>query len=74
MNIEEIQRAITKLMPDELTRFREWFMEYKDKVMGGTLNESRHSIEETLKRLKGSLKGKGGLKVMMEERQKESLS
>ena len=73
MNIEEIQQAITKLSPEGLAHFREWFKEYESKVKAGELNVSKSPIEETLKRLRGSLKGKGVLKALMEERRKESL-
>jgi len=73
MNIEEIQQAITKLSPEELARFREWFKEYESHVKAGTLNDSKLPIEETLKRLRGSLKGSGALEALMEERRKESL-
>lgn len=73
MNIEEIQRTITKLSPKELTRFRTWFKEFESAVEAGELNDSKPSIEETLKRLRGSLKGKGVLKALIEERRKESL-
>ena len=72
MNIEEIQQAITRLSPDEVARFRTWFKEYESDV-AGVLNDSNSSIEETIKRLRGSLKGKGVLKTLMEERRKESL-
>ena len=51
MNIEEIQQAITKLSPDELLRFREWFKEYENNINTGELNDSKPSIEEALKRL-----------------------
>ncbi len=73
MNIEEIQQAITKLSPDELARFRKWFKEYESNVKAGELNDSKSPIEETLKRLRGSLKGSGALEALMEERYKESL-
>ena len=72
MNLEEIQKAIIKLSPDELARFRDWFKEYESNVDSGTLKDSKQ-FRETLKRLRGSLKGKGVLKTLMEERRKESL-
>lgn len=71
MNVEEIQRAITNLSPDELSRFREWFREYQINADAGELAKSKQ-IRETLRRLRGSLKGKGVLKTLMEERRKES--
>jgi len=73
MNLEEIQQAVTKLSPEELTRFREWFKGYESSVYAGGLNDSKSSIEETLKRLRDSMKGKGLLKALMEDRRRESL-
>ena len=73
MNIEEIQQAITELSPEELARFSVWFKEYENNAKVGVVNDSNPSIEETLKRLKGSLKGSGALKTLIEERRKESL-
>ncbi len=73
MNIEEIKQAIVQLSPDDLSRFREWFIEYKNNINPGELNDSQEIFEETIKRLRGSLKGTGSLKSLMEERQKESL-
>lgn len=73
MNIEEIKQAIRQLPPDELSRFYEWFVEYDCKVKTGELNDLQESLEEKLVRLRGSLKGKGGLKTLVEERRKESL-
>jgi inorganic pyrophosphatase len=72
MNLEEIQQAITELSPDELSRFREWFKKYESNINSGELRDSKE-IRETLRRLRGSLKGKGVLKTLMEERRKESL-
>lgn len=73
MNIEELKQAIMQLSPDELSRFREWFKEYENNINTGELNDSQETFEETLKRLRGSLKGKGILKTLMEERRKESI-
>ena len=73
MNIKEIQHAITKLSPDELTRFRAWFKEYESHVDSSESSDSQLPIRETLKKLRGSLKGKGVLKALMEERRRESL-
>lgn len=73
MNIEELKQAIMQLSPDELSRFREWFKEYENNSNTGELNDSQETFEETLKRLRGSLKGKGVLKTLMEERRKESI-
>lgn len=73
MNIEEIQQAIARLSPEELARFRAWFKGYENSVAAGELDDSKVPIEETLRKLRGSLKGKGVLKALMEERRKESL-
>jgi predicted phage tail protein len=73
MNIEEIQQAVTKLSPDELTRFHEWLKEYKSKVKTGGMNDSRPHVEVLLKKYRGSFKGKGLLKALMEDRRNESL-
>ena len=73
MNIEEIQQANSELPPEELTRFREWFREYESNAHARELKDSQESFEKTLKRLRSSLKGKGVLKTLMEERRKESL-
>lgn len=73
MNIEEIQQAITGLSPDELARFRVWFKAFEREVKLGELNDSQEPIEDILKRLRGSLKGSGALKTLMEERRKESV-
>jgi len=73
MNIEEIKQAIRLLSPDELSRFHEWLAEYKGKVKTDELSDLKESLEEKLVRLRGSLKGKGGLKTLVEERRKESL-
>ncbi len=73
MNIEKLKQAIRQLSPDELSRFHEWFAEYGGKAKTGELSSLHESLEEKLVRLRGSLKGKGGLKTLVEERRKESL-
>jgi hypothetical protein len=72
MDIEEIKQAIIKLSPDELAHLGSWFKEYQVNISSRKLNDSEE-LGETLKRLRGSLKGKGVLKALMEERRKESL-
>lgn len=72
MNLKELKQAVTKLSPDELSRFRDWFKKYERNVDTGKLKDSKQ-FGETLRRLRGSLKGKGALKALMEERRKESL-
>lgn len=72
MNIEEIKQAITKLPPDELSQFRDWFKKYE----GNATYDRQKDLEQLMKTLgglRGSLKGKGVLKALMEERRKESL-
>lgn len=71
MKFEEIQQAIIKLSPEELARFRAWFKEYESNVDSGM--EDLEQLRETVKRLRGSLKGRGVLKALMEERRRESL-
>lgn len=73
MNIEELKWAIRQLSPDELFRFHEWFSEYNGKVKTGEISDLQETLEKKLVRLRGSLKGKGGLKTLVEERRKESL-
>lgn len=73
MKIEEIQQAIIELSPDELSRFCAWFKEYESNNNSGEPSDSQVPIEETLKKLRGSLKGKGVLKALMEERRRETL-
>ena len=73
MNIEEIQQAITKLSPDELAQLREWLKEYEGKVKVNVPDDSKESIREKLKRLRGSLKGTGALEALMEEKRRERL-
>lgn len=69
MNLEEIKQAVKKLSPDDFVSFCEWFKNHESHVKMRDSNQ----IEEKLKRLQGSLKSTGALKVLMEERQKESL-
>jgi len=71
MNIKAIEQAITKLSQDDFIHFREWFKEYASNSPIGESANSRR-MEETLERLQGSLKGKSGLKTLMEERQGEA--
>lgn len=66
-----LRKAITELSPDKLVRFRAWFKEYENNAESGESNDSKESIEDTLKRLRGSLKGNGLLKALMEEKRRE---
>ena len=74
MNIKEIQQAIIGLSPDELARLRAWFKEYESNIASGESSDSQLPIKEILKKSRGSLKGKGVLKALLEERRRESLS
>lgn len=71
MNLEEIQQAIKRLSPDELTQLREWLREYEGRIKAGVPEESNESIRERLRRLQGSLKGTGALETLMEEKRRE---
>lgn len=72
MNLKELKQAVTKLSPEELSRFRDWFKKYERSVDSGKPEDTKQ-LRETLRKLRGSLKGKGALKALMEERRKESL-
>ncbi len=79
MTIHEIEQAITKLTPDELARFRQWFEEFYANARDGQFERDKTvnvaiaqpTIEEQLDKLRGSLKGKGALKALMEEKKRE---
>lgn len=62
MNVEEIKQAISELSPKELAQFRKWFEEFENKRV------NKSSIEKRLAKLQGSLKGKGALKTLVQER------
>ena len=79
MTIHEIEQSIIELSPNELARFRQWFEEFDAKIWdkqierdaeSGKLTALQPKIDEHLKKLRGSLKGKGVLKALMEERRK----
>lgn len=65
MNFEEIKQAISELPPAELAQFRKWFEEFEDK------RANKPSVEEQLTRLRGSLKGRGIMKALLEEKKRE---
>jgi len=77
MNRREIQHTITK--SGELTRFRQWFDKYcsetSNKQYRGNkvakLTITHTEIEQHLDELRGSLKGKGFLKALMEDKDYE---
>ena len=81
MTIQEIKQAIAELSPSELARFRQWFEEFniqagdeqfKRDAKSGKLDKlaNKTLIKERLKKLRGSLKGSGALKALIEERHK----
>lgn len=65
MNIEEIKQAISRLSPADLAQFRKWFEEFENK------RANVLSVEEQLTRLRGSLKGRGVMKALLEEKKRE---
>ena len=76
MTFQEIQKAIIELSPNELARFREWFKkfdaqtwneEFESNAKTGELDKAK--TEEYLKKLQGSLKDRGGLKTLAEDRE-----
>jgi hypothetical protein len=70
MNIEAIQQAITKLSPEELARFRAWFREFENEAVLSEATSVASPTREQIHKLRGSLKGSGALKALMEERRK----
>jgi len=61
MTINKIKQAIKKLPPNELIEFRQWFEKFNE------ISEK----QEHIKKLQGSLKGKGILKAFMKEKEFE---
>ena len=79
MDINEIEQAITELSPGELARFRQWFEagiwdptqgQIERDAESGKLTALKPITDEHLKKLRGSLRGKGVLKALLEERRK----
>ena len=72
MKLQEIEHAITKLNPKELARFRQWFEEFEHDTKSSKLEKhtNKAMFEKRLKKLRGSLKGSGALKALIEERHK----
>jgi hypothetical protein len=71
MNLKEIQQAITKLSPDELTALRQWLTKYQAVGKVGLSEEEKETMREKVRRLQGSLKGSGLLEAFMEEKRRE---
>lgn len=70
MNIKAIQQAITRLSPEELARFRTWFKEFENGVILSGATSVTSPSREHINKLRGSLKGSGAMKALMEERRK----
>ena len=72
MKIQEIERAVAELKPKELARFSAWFRAFENDAKSGRLDKPANKalIEKRLKKLRGSLKGSGALKALIEERRK----
>ena len=72
MKLQEIERAIAKLNPKELARFRQWLEKFEHDAQSSKLdkNTDKALFEKRLKEARGSLKGSGALKALMEERHK----
>ena len=72
MKLQEIKHAVTELNPKELARFRQWFEKYEKDAKSSELD--KHSdkalFRKRVKELRGSLKGSGAMKALMEERRK----
>ena len=66
MDLNEIQKAVSALTPDDLARFRRWFETFEKAAV-----DERLLFRERVRKLRGSLKGTGALKALMEERRKE---
>ena len=70
MSIYEIEQAITELSPNELAHFRQWFHEFESNAKPDELTDSHPPTEVLVKKLRGSLKGTGVMKALVEERRK----
>jgi hypothetical protein len=79
MNRHEIEQGITKLSPEELARFLQWFEKFytrdrdkqfeREEAVKSTSAQSE--IEKHLDELRCSLKGRGLLKALMADRELE---
>jgi len=72
MKLQEIKQAIIKLDPKELARFRQWFEEFEKDAKSNELEKhiDKALLRKRLKELRGSLKGSGAMKALMDERRK----
>ena len=73
MNLQEIEHAIENLNSQDLARLRRWFKKFEDNAKAGELEKfaEKVSIKKRLRELRGSLKGSGALKALMEERHRD---
>ena len=81
MTIQEIKRAIAELSSSELAHFRQWFEEFNIQAKGEQFERDAKSgkpdkledialIKKRIRKLRGSLKGSGAMKALIEERHK----
>ena len=72
MKLQEIKHAITELNPKELAQFRRWFEKFEKDAKSKILDKptDKAALRKRIKELRGSLKGSGAMKALMEERQK----
>lgn len=72
MKLQEIKRAVTELKPKELARFRQWFEKFEKDAKSNKLDKDADKalLAKRIKELRGSLKGSGAMKALMEERRK----
>jgi hypothetical protein len=72
MKLQEIKHAITELNPKELAHFRQWFEKFEKEAKTSKLDRptDKALLGKRLKEMRGSLKGSGALKALMEERRK----
>lgn len=61
MSIEELERAVSKLPPDELAEFSQWFDAYREQGMGKAEQEEKQVTFEDIKHLAGIGDGPGDL-------------
>jgi hypothetical protein len=67
MNLQEIEHAIANLNSQDLARLRQWFKKFDTQKRDEL---EKLAIKKRVRELRGSLKGSGALKALMEERRK----
>jgi|APDOM4702015118_1054815.scaffolds.fasta_scaffold346055_2 hypothetical protein len=67
MNLQEIEHAIENLNSQDLARLRRWFKKFDTQKRDEL---EKLAIKKRVRELRGSLKGSGALKALMEERRK----